>query len=179
MTTLTDSPEYTANEIYEIQQTDPLEGAATGASFGGIGIDNEPHQQLANRTAFLFGRQNINIAAIQAIANFLAGLTGALSTNASWIQIPYADVNVGQKDLLIQFGFAEGTGVNPGIVEVVWPKQFPTACLAAFCGTYRNVAGAEGTNHVAGFTSQIGEFLFDTISGQSGKIGGWWIAVGW
>ena len=47
MATLIDSPEYTANEIYEIQQTDPVEGAGTGASFSGIGVSNEPHQQLS------------------------------------------------------------------------------------------------------------------------------------
>ncbi len=35
MSTLTDSPEFTANEAYEIQATDPLEGAAAGASYGG------------------------------------------------------------------------------------------------------------------------------------------------
>ncbi|HVN63423.1 MAG TPA: hypothetical protein VMT58_02205 [Candidatus Binataceae bacterium] len=51
MATLVDVAEFAANEIYEIDASDPLEGAATGASFGGIGIDNEPHQQLANRTA--------------------------------------------------------------------------------------------------------------------------------
>jgi len=56
MTTLTDVPEYTPNEIYEIQGTDPVQGAAAGASFSGIGIDNQPHQQLANRTAWLYGQ---------------------------------------------------------------------------------------------------------------------------
>ena len=32
MTTLIDSAEFSANEIYEIAQTDPVEGAGTGAN---------------------------------------------------------------------------------------------------------------------------------------------------
>jgi hypothetical protein len=63
MTTLIDSPEFSANEIYQIQQTDAVEGAASGATFGGIGVSNQPHQQLANRTALLKQRQDVNIAA--------------------------------------------------------------------------------------------------------------------
>ena len=50
MALLIDSPSFTANEVYEIQATDPVEGAASGASFGGLGLSNQPHQQLANRT---------------------------------------------------------------------------------------------------------------------------------
>jgi hypothetical protein len=53
MTTLVDTPEFTADEVYQIEGTDPVQGAASGAQFGGLGIDNQPHQQLANRTAFL------------------------------------------------------------------------------------------------------------------------------
>jgi hypothetical protein len=87
MATLIDSPEYTANEIYEIQQTDPVEGAGTGASFSGIGVSNEPHQRLANRTAFLYGRQNTNIANIGALQSFIAGFSGALKTNG-YLKIP-------------------------------------------------------------------------------------------
>jgi hypothetical protein len=53
-TTLIDTAEYTVNEVYALQQTDFLEGAAAGASHGGIGVDNYPHQQLANRAAYLY-----------------------------------------------------------------------------------------------------------------------------
>jgi hypothetical protein len=54
MSNLIDSAEFTFNEIVEFNATDFVEGAAVGASFGGIGLDNQPHQQLANRTAFLY-----------------------------------------------------------------------------------------------------------------------------
>src|ERR1017187_1771859 len=57
MATLIDAAEFTSNEVYQIQATDPVEGAASGASFSGTGISNQPHQQLANRTTFLKQRQ--------------------------------------------------------------------------------------------------------------------------
>ena len=77
MTTLIDDPEFTLNEVYEIQQADPVEGAALNASFGGIGISNQPHQQLANRTAYLKQRQDTNIGNIAVLQAFAAGFTGA------------------------------------------------------------------------------------------------------
>lgn len=82
MATLIDgtSGEWTSNEVYEIQQTDKVEGAASGASFGGIGIANQPHQQLANRTAFLYGRQQTNIANIAALQSQIA----SMGTRNAW-----------------------------------------------------------------------------------------------
>jgi hypothetical protein len=55
MANLIDNPagEWINNEVYELQATDPVQGAGIGGAFGGIGYDNQPHQQLANRTAFL------------------------------------------------------------------------------------------------------------------------------
>jgi hypothetical protein len=81
MTTLIDSPEFSANEIYQIQQTDAVEGAAAGATFGGIGVSNQPHQQLANRTALLKQRQDVNIANIGVLQAFMAGFVGSLQAN--------------------------------------------------------------------------------------------------
>ena len=37
MATLIDAAEFTSNEVYQIQATDPVEGAASGASFSGTG----------------------------------------------------------------------------------------------------------------------------------------------
>jgi hypothetical protein len=47
---------WTDGDIYEIVQTDQQEGAATGASFGGIGVDNQPHQVLLNKVQWLYTR---------------------------------------------------------------------------------------------------------------------------
>ena len=87
MSTLIDSPEFSANEVYELRQTDAVEGAASRASFGGIGISNQPHQQLANRTALLKQRQDVNIGSIGVLQAFMAGFTGSLQANG-YIQIP-------------------------------------------------------------------------------------------
>ncbi len=76
-----DAPEFTANEVYEIQATDNVEGAASGASFGGIGLSNQPHQQLANRTAFLKQRQDVNISNIAALLAFMSGFTGTMGAS--------------------------------------------------------------------------------------------------
>ena len=131
MATLIDSPEYTANEIYEIQQTDPVEGAGSGASFSGIGVSNEPHQQLANRTAFLYGRQNTNIANIGALQSFIAGFSGSLKTNG-YLKIPLTDVSRGAAIVIIQWGYyalAQQAIPNDEQFTVAWPISFPNAIL--------------------------------------------------
>jgi hypothetical protein len=131
MATLIDSAEYTANEIYEIQQTDPVEGAGTGASFSGIGVSNEPHQQLANRTAFLYGRQNTNIANIGALQSFVAGFTGSLKT-AGYLKIPLTDVSRGSAIAIIQWGYyalSQQAILNDTQFTVSWPIPFPNAIL--------------------------------------------------
>src|SRR5271155_5219142 len=104
MATLLDAPEFTANEIYAIQQTDPVEGAAALASFSGLGVTNQPHQQLANRTAVLKGRQDTNINNISVLQAFVAGFTGSLQTNG-YLEIPLNDVQRGQVSALIQWGY--------------------------------------------------------------------------
>jgi hypothetical protein len=78
MALLIDSPSFTANEVYEIQATDAVEGAAIGASFGGIGLSNQPHQQLANRTAFVKQRQDTNIGNIIAVFYLVVQRTDVL-----------------------------------------------------------------------------------------------------
>jgi hypothetical protein len=103
MATLNDTPSFTANEVYEIAATDLVEGAATGASFGGIGVSNEPHQQLANRTAFLKQRQDINIANLATLLGFMANFTGSLQPTG-YLEIPIADINRGSVSAIIQWG---------------------------------------------------------------------------
>src|SRR5260370_25141611 len=131
MAALIDSAEYTANEIDEIQQTDPVEGAGSGASFAGIGVSNEPHQQLANRTAFLYGRQNTNIANIAALQSFVAGFTGSLKT-AGYLKIPLTDVSRGPVIAIIQWGYyalAQQSIPNDTQFTVSWPIPFPNSIL--------------------------------------------------
>lgn len=132
MATLIDAPEFTANEVYEILATDKVEGAAAGASFGGIGLSNQPHQQLANRTAFLKQRQDVNISNIAGLLAFEALFKGSAQPSG-YLEIPYMDVNYGLRTMIIEWG-----NVNfgqPGDGEGLYgpynfPIPFPNACLA-------------------------------------------------
>src|SRR5882757_7345643 len=103
MATLVDTPNYIANEIYEIVATDPVEGAASGASFDGIGISNQPHQQLANRTSFLKQRQDINIATIEVLQSLIGRFVGSIDGNG-YLKIPVADVNRGSVSAIVEWG---------------------------------------------------------------------------
>jgi len=129
MATLIDNPEFTGNEIYEIQATDPVEGAAAGASFGGIGISNEPHQQLANRSAFLKQRQDINIANIGVLQAFMAAFVGSLQSNG-YLKIPILDTSRGAIVAIIQWGQVDwGSTQDEALFgPYAFPIPFPNAC---------------------------------------------------
>src|ERR1039457_2947105 len=100
MANLIDVPEFTADEIYEMQQTDGCEAAGSGASFGGIGVQNEPHQQLANRTAYLKGRQDTNIGNIGTLLAFMAKFASSLAPNG-YLKIPVIDLALGAQVLIV------------------------------------------------------------------------------
>ncbi len=123
MPNLIDSAAFSANEIYELQQTDQVEGAAIGASFNGVGISNQPHQQLANRSAFLKARQDTNIANIGVLQAFQALFTGSLQPGGSYITIPFVDITRGLIQGLLQFGLIDfGSSQNEGLFG---PYSFP------------------------------------------------------
>jgi hypothetical protein len=189
MTTLIDNPEFSANEIYEIQQTDPVEGAATGASFGGIGISNQPHQQLANRTALVKQRQDVNIASIGVLQTFMAGFIGSLQANG-YIQIPINDVSRGPIVTIIQWGYYPLS--EAGIPEdteypVTWPVRFPNSILTPPLATNvyyqtggRNtVASAVSWNTVGGiFVLDVPGLAAGTFTGNERSNGFSWLAIG-
>lgn len=190
MATLIDSPEFTANEIYEIQQTDPVEGAGVGASFSGIGVSNEPHQQLANRTAFLYGRQNTNIANIGALQSFVANFTGSLKT-AGYLKIPLTDVSRGPMIALIQWGYyalAQQNIPNDTTFTVTWPIPFPNAILLPPLATnvYYATSGGNTAAAVISYGASGATFVLDvpgTLRSVAGigpeqSNGFSWLAIG-
>src|SRR5579863_1463282 len=162
MTTLIDSAEFSANEIYEIQQADAVEGAAVGASFGGIGVSNQPHQQLANRTAFLKQRQDVNISSIGVLQAFMANFAGAMGANG-YLSIPLADVNRGSIVAILQWGamFPGGGLDNDTSYTVTWPTAFPNACVWS-SATLSNSRALRNTGQlivdVVSFTTTTGTF---------------------
>ena len=190
MATLIDTPEYTANEIYEIQQTDAVEGAGAGASFGGIGISNEPHQQLANRTAFLYGRQNTNISNIAALQAFTAGFIGSLKTTG-YLKIPLNDVSRGSMTAIIQWGYyaLSQLGIsNDTQYTVTWPLVFPNAILVPplVTNVYYATAGANTAASVVSYNAAGATFVLDVPGalmqrsglGDEQSNGFSWLAIG-
>jgi len=189
MTTLMDSPEFSANEIYEIQQTDAVEGAALGASFGGIGISNQPHQQLANRTALLKQRQDVNIANVAILQTFMAGFVGSLQANG-YIQIPIVDVSRGQITTIIQWGYYPLPQIGiPQDTEypVTWPIRFPNAILTPPLTTnvYFQTGGRNTVASSVSWNTIGGVFVLDVPNGTSGSFSGneksngfSWLAIG-
>lgn len=190
MATLIDSPEFAANEIYEIQQTDAGEGAGAGASFGGIGVSNEPHQQLANRTAFLYGRQNTNIANIAALQGFAAGFTGSLKT-AGYLKIPLTDVSRGPMIAIIQWGYyalAQQSIPNDTEYTVAWPIPFPNAILLPPLATnvYYTTVGGNTAASVISYSASGATFVLDVPGillqkaglGNEQSNGFSWLAIG-
>lgn len=192
MATLIDAAEFTANEIYQIQQTDAVEGAAIGASFSGIGISNQPHQQLANRTAFLKQRQDVNIANIGVLQAFMAGFTGSLQANG-YLKIPIADIQRGPVTAIIQWGFFPLAAARINIdteYTVTWPIRFPNAILLPPFGAnyYNHTNGLNLVVSPVAYSTSGGTFVFDipglAVGANNAQIGpettnGFsWLAIG-
>jgi hypothetical protein len=189
MSTLIDSPEFTANEIYELQQTDAVEGAASRASFGGLGVSNQPHQQLANRTALLKQRQDVNIGNIGVLQIFMAGFTGSLQANG-YIQIPVADISRGPTTAIIHWGYyALPQEQIPEDTEysVTWPIRFPTAVLTPPLATnvYFQTGGRNTVASSVSWNAVGGIFVLDVPGSAAGSFTGpeksngfSWLAIG-
>jgi hypothetical protein len=186
MALLIDSPGFTANEVYEIQATDAVEGAASGASFGGIGLSNQPHQQLANRTAFLKQRQDTNLGNIAALQSFTALFKG-LMAGRGYAQIPFMDTNRGLITATVQWGalFPTGGLGKDQTYAITFPIQFPNACvwaLASLSNSTADVNAGKLVMETVGFNSATGIFMSDFISGAMDAShtndGFYWIAIG-
>jgi hypothetical protein len=186
MALLIDAPSFTANEVYEIQATDPVEGAATGASFGGLGLSNQPHQQLANRTAFLKQRQDTNIGNIAALQSFTTLFKGLMAANG-YVQVPFVDVNRGSITATVQWGalFPTGGLANNQIYAITWPIRFPNACvwaMASLSNTSADALAGKLVMETVGLTAISGIFIADLLSGSMPSThandGFYWFAIG-
>src|ERR1700687_4784155 len=179
MATLIDAAGFTSNEVYQIQATDPVEGAASGASFSGTGISNQPHQQLANRTAFLKQRQDVNIGNIGVLQAFMGAFAGSIAGNG-YLTIPVAEGNAESGARFPGGGLDQGTSSS-----VTWPAAFPNACLWALA-TLANSKAKFNTGKlivdVVSFTTTGGIFRSDFIGGagpaQAPNDGFYWMGDG-
>jgi hypothetical protein len=106
---------WTDGDVYEIVQTDQQEGAAIGASFGGQGVDNQPHQILLNKIQYTHSRQitdETNITVLQAFKGLFTSRVGA----NGYLKLGAQDVNLGQTDIILQWGVISLLGVARGML---------------------------------------------------------------
>jgi hypothetical protein len=113
MANLVDNPSYTPNEVLTLDATTPVEGAHDGAAYGGIGPDNQPHQQLANRTAHLKQQiQELRAEFWGYLWPALTGVIGGLSALPAdgFLHIPVVNLATpGSQNLFVQWGMFEAT----------------------------------------------------------------------
>lgn len=189
--TLTDSPEFTANEIYELQTTDPVQGAAIGAAFGGLGVSNEQGQQLANRTSLLNNHRITDEANIAVLQAFDALFLGTMNQNG-YMKIPVADSSKGQIQYIVQWGKATWSASDDEQLEgpFSFPIPFPHACEVLVPVTITPegpspMSNSNGDGVVmvsAGWLPTTSQFWFwnNTIGGSKGhSAGAFWIAIGY
>jgi hypothetical protein len=120
-------------DIYQIPQTDQVEGAATGASFSGLGVENQPHQVLLNKIQLTHTKQLADEVNITNLLAFQALFTSAVGTSG-WAKIGELDTSRGQIDLIVQWGTISLIGSNYSLLvsstplSFSFPIAFPSAC---------------------------------------------------
>jgi hypothetical protein len=120
-------------DVYQIPQTDQVEGAATGASFSGIGVDNQPHQVMLNKVQWLHNRlvaDEATITTLQSLQNLILSSAGP----SGWLKLTSNDVlSNSAVQIFIQWGFISFAGIPgsqavPKPISFNFPIRFPNAC---------------------------------------------------
>jgi hypothetical protein len=198
-TYLTANPSYvwTEGDVYKIVQTDQQEGAAIGASFSGLGVDNQPHQVLLNKVDLVHSNQLTDEAHIAALQAFAAGFTGLMGQNG-YVTLEINDLSKGPIQYILQWGYyappggvlGDDGGRAGGVFApyvVAWPITFPNACMWAMAsmvytntstwdvgvGVQSNAAG------VLGLTQSNGSFFCNLFNVNGTEPGFTWLAIGY
>jgi hypothetical protein len=134
---------WTDGDVYQIPQTDEVEGAATGASFLGLGVENQPHQVLLNKIQYTHAKQLVDETNISILQTFAGLFTSSMGVNG-WIKLGAQDVSLGQIQPILMWGaisllglpsgITDQTGLNNTLFTFNWPLAggFPNACLALY-----------------------------------------------
>ena len=132
---LTAAPGYvwTDGDVYQIQQVDQQEGAGTGASFSGIGVDNQPHQILLNKIQLTHVNQLADEANITSLLAFMAKFVGSITGANGYLEIPFSDIIRGTTNLIAQWVTYSIDGqsqsaLSNSVFSVTWPIAFSNAC---------------------------------------------------
>src|SRR5260370_18789737 len=111
-------------------KTDRGEGGGRGESGSGLGVDNQPHQVLLNKTKVLRVNQLADEGNISTLLAFKALFSGTLGANeaGSIFKIPFLDSAHGLIQLIIQTGQSVYTGTDADAPAFLnWPFSFPNA----------------------------------------------------
>jgi hypothetical protein len=173
--TLIDSASYTPNSVPGILQTDLVEGQATGASHGGIGVDNAAAQALANRTAWLYankaaltGNANYQFAVAAATQSSQAVNLGQFGVTTGPASVGVSGVQYLPSGLIIQWG-CNNIGAPS---SVTFPVTFPHGCFQVLvCEEAAAGSWGSGTPTVHGASNP-------TVSGYQGWAESW-TGSGW
>ncbi|MBV8360461.1 MAG: hypothetical protein JO189_21390 [Deltaproteobacteria bacterium] len=128
---------WTDGDVYEIAQTDQQEGGpATGASFNGLGVDNQPHQILLNKIQYTHAKQLVDETNISILQAFMALFVCKMGVNG-YIGLGAQDLSLGQVQPFIQWGTINLVGAGgPQELITQWkftfnfPMAFPNAIYA-------------------------------------------------
>jgi len=184
---------WTDGDVYQIPQTDLAEGAATGASFAGLGVDNQPHQALLNKAQLLHKNQLADEAKIVSLRTALT-LTSAVGASG-WLKLSSNDVNLGQIYPILQWGLVSllpyYNTTLPSTFPVNFPIPFPNACWVLIpyfqtslpSGTLEYVVYPNTPFNVQqnsfSWTSSSGQVMAIANSRGPGLTGISWIAFGY
>jgi hypothetical protein len=144
--TASNSYAWTNGNVYEIPQTDTVEGAATGASFNGLGVDNQPHQVLLNKVQFLYNRMvGVDEPNISYALAFLGGFASDAG-GTGWASFEVTDSSRGNMQLIIQWGeILFGVRLAAGLYgPYSFARTFPNMCLNIQITTITNGAADGG-----------------------------------
>jgi hypothetical protein len=189
-------------DIYEIPQTDQVEGAATGASFSGLGVENQPHQVILNKVQLTHVNQLADEVNIAALLTFKSLFTSTIGISG-FVRLGVQDSNLGQIDIIVQWGTLSTIGWNSTIagtstpMALNFPIAFPNAIYVLHPWVQSNQAlglGSEGLhlfaypatplqkqgNKIILSASQVGSFQWaQTPTDGKGVTGVGWIAMGY
>src|SRR5438876_113611 len=116
---------------------------------------NQPHQQLANRTAFLKARQDTNITNIGVLQAFDALFTGSMGSTG-YLRVPFTDLSRGQIQVTVQWGFYSFAGLAPGDVT---NQSFTVTLPVAFAGANEWAAASYTSNNTLALGALAGSAL--------------------
>jgi hypothetical protein len=127
---------WTDGDIYQIAQSDTVEGAGVGASFGGDGVANQPHHVLLNKIDWLHRHLQTDENNLSIIVAALAAFTSS-ATPTGWLKATSTDVGPigGQIQLILQWGLIDLSPYANSSSQIVnisfnFPIAFPHATWA-------------------------------------------------